>query len=78
VIDVATIGGLDAFSQRLQTLVDEIHAAPTAEGVERVLLPGEREWHNRRQAIEDGIDLPADVRAKLADVAKTCGIPELE
>jgi LDH2 family malate/lactate/ureidoglycolate dehydrogenase len=78
VIDVATIGGLDAFSQRLQTLVDEIHAAPTAEGVERVLLPGEKEWQNRRQAIEDGIPLPADVRAKLADVAKTCGIPELE
>jgi ureidoglycolate dehydrogenase (NAD+) len=54
--------------------VDEIHAAPTAEGIDRVLLPGEREWENRRRAVERGIPLPADVIAKLKAIAEETGL----
>lgn len=78
VMDVAAIGSLEAFGNRIQGLIDEIHAAPTAEGVDRVLLPGEREWQNLRRAVDDGIPLPADVRAKLVDVARTCGLTPIE
>ena len=62
------------FQQRLRHLVDEIHAAPTADRVERVLLPGEREWEHRRRAVRNGIPLPADVLAKLRSISEETGL----
>ena len=69
-IDVATIAPPDEFAARVQSLIDEIHKAPTAAGIERVLLPGEREWNLHRSATAHGIDLPADVVAKLTLLAQ--------
>lgn len=74
VIDVATVAPPDQFAERVQALIDEIHGVPTATGVERVLLPGEREWTARKQALTEGIPLPADVRAKLRPVAEGLGL----
>jgi LDH2 family malate/lactate/ureidoglycolate dehydrogenase len=62
------------FEQRLRTLIGEIHGAATAEGIERVLLPGEREWQRLRQAQLHGIDLPPDVNEKLKLVAASIGL----
>lgn len=76
-IDVATIAPPDQFEQRLRKLIDEIHAVPTAEGVARVLLPGEREGTLLRQARTVGITLPADVLAKLEGVAKEYSLESL-
>lgn len=77
VIDVSVIAPPDEFAARVRALIDEIHAVPTAAGVERVLLPGEREWAARKQAMIDGIPLPEDVRAKLRPVAESVGtMPE--
>ena len=33
---------------RIEALVDEVHAAPTADGVERIYVPGEMEWERLR------------------------------
>lgn len=76
-IDVATIAPPDQFEARLRKLIDEIHAVPTAEGVARVLLPGEREGALLRQAQTQGIALPADVLAKLEGVAKEFSLESL-
>ncbi len=65
VIDISAMTAPGTFEARLRKLIDEIHAAPCAEGVERLHLPGEREWVLHRRALGDGIDLPADVREKL-------------
>ncbi len=73
-IDVATIASPEKFAERMRKLIDEIHSAPTAEGVERVLLPGEREWALHRRAQTNGINLPADVLAKLKAVADEYGV----
>ncbi len=75
-IDVATIAPPAEFQTRLEALIDEIHAAPTADGVGRVLLPGEREWDRRRRAIAEGIALPEDVLEKLRGVARELGLRE--
>lgn len=72
-IDVKSIAPPGQYASRMQALIDEIHSAPTADGVTRVLLPGEREWELRRMALESGIPLPADVRAKLDEVAAETG-----
>ena len=74
VIDVATIAPPAEFAARMQSLIDEIHRAPTAAGVERVLVPGEREWALHRAATADGIDLPADVVTKLMTLSLETGI----
>ncbi len=74
VIDVAAMTQPGSFQQRLQRLIDELHAAPTAAGVERVLLPGEREWCNFRRALTHGIDLPTDVQEKLFQAAELTGL----
>lgn len=68
-IDVNAIAPRAEFDARLAKLVDEIHATPTADGVDRVLLPGEREAQNLRLAREKGIALPADVVEKLRAAA---------
>ena len=74
-LDVTVMaGGAEAFARRVQALIDEIHAAPTADGVERLLLPGEREWANRRCAMSEGIAIPADVAAVLAPLAAEIGL----
>jgi ureidoglycolate dehydrogenase (NAD+) len=63
------------FNLRIDSLIDEIHSSPTAEGVDRVLLPGEREWSNRLSAQQLGIPLPQDVRIKLREAAEMMAIP---
>ena len=68
-MDVSTIAPRDEFDDRLQVLIREIHSAPTATGVDQVLLPGEREWEHRRKAQVEGIALPADVLSKLTEAA---------
>jgi ureidoglycolate dehydrogenase (NAD+) len=73
-IDVAAMMDPVQFGIRLKALIDEIHSAKTADGVDRVLLPGEREWELRRKARRDGIELPSDVVAKLSAVASEYGL----
>lgn len=73
-IDVGAILPRDEFNARITALVAEIHAAPTADGVDRLLLPGEREWNQRRRALVEGIILPPDVVAKLNDLTTELAI----
>lgn len=68
-IDIATMMPPDQFAMRVKHLIDEIHQSPTANGVDRVLVPGEREWNHRRKALAQGIDLPSDVVGKLVGLA---------
>ncbi len=75
-IDVATIAPPAEFAARMEALIAEIHSAPTAEGTLRVLVPGEREWDARRQAMREGIPLPEDVLARLRAVAEESGLRE--
>ena len=73
-IDIAAMVPLEQFEKRLQRLIDEIHATKTAEGIERVLLPGEREWALHRKAQTAGIVLPHDVIDKIAQAAAHVGM----
>ncbi|WP_437187465.1 Ldh family oxidoreductase [Planctomicrobium sp. SH668] len=79
-IDAAAMSPPGQFASRLHRLIEELNAAPTAVGVDRVLLPGEREWNNYFRAKTQGIDLPRDVREKLSQVASdfSLSMKELE
>lgn len=73
-IDPECLGGRDNFVQKVEALIEEIHAAPRADGVERLMVPGEPEWERHDRAMKDGIPLPADVWENLEKAAKLTGI----
>ena len=56
-LDPSHYGPMDAFRADVDRLVADIHAATPAEGVERVLVPGELEHHRRIDRLEHGIPL---------------------
>ena len=77
VADVDAMTDRAVFNHRMKALIDEIHAAPTAEGVASVLIPGEREFQTARDAAQNGIAIPEDVRIKLRECADLvyCPVP---
>jgi len=72
-LDCAAIG--DDLPGRIDGLIDEIHAAPTAAGAPRLLVPGEIEWERFSVAQASGIALPSDV---LASLRESAGIARLD
>jgi ureidoglycolate dehydrogenase (NAD+) len=73
-IDVNAIMPAAAFARRMESLVDEIHAAPRADGVDRLFVPGEMEWERHARAMKEGICLPDDVIASLTKAAEMTGL----
>jgi ureidoglycolate dehydrogenase (NAD+) len=73
-IDCAAMTPQADFETRMAQLVDEIHAAPRADGVDRLYVPGEMEWDRYERAMAVGIALPADVVASLAGAAAIVGL----
>jgi LDH2 family malate/lactate/ureidoglycolate dehydrogenase len=76
-IDVATIEEPATFARRINGLIDEIHGSPRADGVERLLIPGELEWERHAKALRHGIVLPPDVVTNLHAAADLVGVPRL-
>ena len=65
-IDVTQMQSREEYERRVQYMIDEVHQAPTVEGVQQLMLPGEREWAHRHRALREGIVLPPDVVRQLA------------
>ncbi len=59
-----------AFRDRVDQLIAEVHAAPTAKGVDRIYVPGEIEWQKRKKALAEGMALPDDVMANHRSLAE--------
>jgi ureidoglycolate dehydrogenase (NAD+) len=74
VFDVTAFASREEFEQRLRVLIEELHASPTADGTERVLLPGENEWNRYRLALQQGVALPLDVEDSLHRAAEMTGV----
>jgi ureidoglycolate dehydrogenase (NAD+) len=54
---------------RIEALVDEVHDAPRADGVDRLYVPGEMEWERLERATSEGVALPPDVVSSLEEAA---------
>jgi len=72
-IDPAVLGPRDEFGRKVDALIDEVTASPTAPGVDRVRVPGEFEWEARRSALAEGVALPRDVRDVLGKLVEETG-----
>jgi LDH2 family malate/lactate/ureidoglycolate dehydrogenase len=74
VIDVKLVQDPETFTRRVDGLIDEIHAAPRAAGVERLYVPGEMEWERYDTAMREGICLPSDVVTNLKTAVALVGL----
>lgn len=63
----------NAFEAQLEALATALRAAPRADGVDRIYLPGERGTLRARQAESEGIELIPATRKALADAARSLG-----
>jgi LDH2 family malate/lactate/ureidoglycolate dehydrogenase len=67
--NIGAITSPEAFKNRVDALIRDIHETPKAKGTERLFVPGEMEWENRRAALAGGIPLPLDVIESLRGLA---------
>ncbi|MDG2389323.1 MAG: Ldh family oxidoreductase [Planctomycetaceae bacterium] len=57
VIDLQQFVAREKFEERLSSAIDKIHELPSAEGDDRVTLPGELEWELAKIAQQEGLSL---------------------
>ncbi len=73
-IDPAVFGPREAFLERIDKLIDEIHAAPTVAGMNHIRVPGEREFENQQRAQRQSIELLPDVAQNVRLAAEMVGL----
>ncbi|MBI4278210.1 MAG: Ldh family oxidoreductase [Armatimonadetes bacterium] len=76
-IGVEAFVPFEEFAGRVDHLIRTLRALPTAEGVERVMAPGEPEFLRHRENERLGAPVPEKVYRELADLAKELGVPVL-
>ena len=72
-LDIERYLPLDQFKARMDELIDQLHAAPRAPGVERIYLAGEMEYDLLRRRLREGIPLEAPVLDELERVTRELG-----
>jgi ureidoglycolate dehydrogenase (NAD+) len=73
-IDPAVLGPREEFLERVDKLIDEIHATPTAAGVERIMVPGDREFAQLERSRREPMVLLADVAENVRQAAEMVGL----
>ena len=73
-IDPAVFGPREEFLARVDKLIDEIHNAPTAEGVERIMVPGDREFAHQQSLQNAPHMLAPDVAQNVRAAAEIAGL----
>jgi LDH2 family malate/lactate/ureidoglycolate dehydrogenase len=77
IIDPAAFGDVQAFKQRVDKLVQDIHASERMPGVAQIWVPGEQSHMKRLKHLAHGIDVPAALTRQLDAVAQQLGVPTL-
>lgn len=76
-LNPAVLMPIATFQQRVDELILDIRQAPLAQNAQRILLPGQREWEHRDQALAEGLRLPGDVVSSLTGLAEDLAVPAL-
>jgi LDH2 family malate/lactate/ureidoglycolate dehydrogenase len=73
-VDLQAIGDLDTFTAEVDRLGDAITGLPRAEGIARILLPGERGDAILAEREAAGIPVPAGTWKRIVAAAETLGV----
>ena len=74
VIDPAHFGGASHFANEVEQLAQFVRDCPRAEGVERIMLPGDPERAMRDRRCSEGISLDQGNWQKLVELAEQLGV----
>jgi LDH2 family malate/lactate/ureidoglycolate dehydrogenase len=76
-LQVAAFAEREEFHRDLRAMLDALRASPPADGSERVLVPGDREFECRRDRVAHGVPVPDLVLDELDALAVELGIAPL-
>jgi LDH2 family malate/lactate/ureidoglycolate dehydrogenase len=76
-IDIAAFGDVDAFKDRVDTLIDDLRGSRRMPNVDRIWLPGEQSNAKRIEYSRNGIPISASLEQNLARLADELGIERL-
>ncbi|MDR1319284.1 MAG: Ldh family oxidoreductase [Treponema sp.] len=74
VINPEVFSPYNEFIRKIKRLEDQIRNAPRAKDVERIYLPGEKEWEYYEDTLKHGISLPDHMTSSIFGVADDYGI----
>jgi ureidoglycolate dehydrogenase (NAD+) len=73
-IDISKFGDVGDYAREVDRLADAVKTLPRADGVDEILVPGERGDRVLEERRVSGIPLPAGTWARLTDVAGPLGV----
>lgn len=73
-IDPTVAMPYETFAERVDRLIDDVHASPPAEGVATIFVPGERGQRISEQRARDGVPITAKRLATLRTLADEVGV----
>ena len=73
-LNPSRFGGRDHFQSEVAQLVDYIRSCPPADGVERIVLPGDPERQVEARRSTEGIDFDPENWGQLTELAQTLGV----
>lgn len=73
-LDITAFTALEAFDARMEDLIAEVKAVPTAPGVDEIFFPGEPEGRAAMAAERNGLVLPEKTRVDLRGIATEAGV----
>lgn len=77
-LDLDAFAGASAFAEILEHLATSLTESRRAQGVARILLPGQLEWERRTERIAHGIPISPPVMASLNGFADEVGIDHIQ
>lgn len=77
-VDIERFLPYSYYLERIQGMIDEIKAVPLAQGVDEILIPGERRKKIASQRMEEGIEVPTVLLAELNEFAAKFAVKPLQ
>ncbi len=74
-IDIASFGAGDGFARDLERTIADLKALPRQQGIDEILMPGERGARERERRRKAGITVPAATWKDIARIAARFGVP---
>ena len=78
ILDPSAIGDLAAYDAEVTAMIDYIYASEAADGVEKVLIPGDPERQSLAARSRDGIDIDENSWQDITHAATAAGLSEKE
>lgn len=73
-INIESFTPLDEFTAKIDETIRKIRSSKTADGVDRIYLPGEIEWHNQQKFLKEGLPIHKEHFQDLIKLGEELGI----